>query len=74
MTNLIITGEVAERLAELAKREQRPVEVILEDLLDNYEPLTDKRESLKDFPVDDLGPWPAKLTLRREDMYGDNER
>jgi len=24
-----------------------------------------------DFPVDDLGPWPAGLSLRREDMYGE---
>ncbi|MCM1981990.1 hypothetical protein [Lyngbya confervoides] len=24
-----------------------------------------------DFPVDDYGPWPANLSLRREDMYGD---
>lgn len=30
-------------------------------------------ESL-DFPVDDLGPWPDRLSLRREDMYGDNGR
>ena len=25
-------------------------------------------------PVDDLGPWPEGLSLRREDMYGDDER
>ena len=23
------------------------------------------------FPVDDYGPWPVDLSLRREDMYGD---
>lgn len=27
-----------------------------------------------DFPVDDLGPWPQDLSMRREDMYGDDER
>lgn len=27
-----------------------------------------------DFPVDDLGRWPEGLSLRREDMYGDDER
>lgn len=27
-----------------------------------------------DFPVDDLGPWPEGLNLRREDMYGDDGR
>lgn len=24
-----------------------------------------------DFPVDDRGPWPEGLSLRREDIYGD---
>ena len=24
-----------------------------------------------DFPVHDLGLWPANLSLRREDLYGD---
>ena len=24
-----------------------------------------------DLPLHDLGPWPAELSLRREDMYGD---
>lgn len=27
-----------------------------------------------DFPVDHLGAWPADLTLRREDLYGDDGR
>lgn len=26
------------------------------------------------FPVDDLGPWPDRLSLHRDDMYGDNGR
>ncbi len=26
------------------------------------------------FPVDDLGPWPEGLGLRREDMYGNDGR
>jgi len=30
--------------------------------------------SLDDFPVDNLGPWPEGLTLRREEIYGDDER
>jgi hypothetical protein len=25
-------------------------------------------------PVDDCGPWPEDLSLRREDMYGDDGR
>ncbi len=31
-------------------------------------------DDLSDFPVDDLGPWPDNLALRREEMYGDDER
>lgn len=27
-----------------------------------------------DLPVHDLGPWPAGLSLRREDIYGDDAR
>lgn len=27
-----------------------------------------------EFPVDDYGPWPIDLSLRREDMYGEFER
>ena len=27
-----------------------------------------------DFPVWDCGPWPADLSLRREDMYDDDGR
>lgn len=30
--------------------------------------------NLDDFPIIDVGPWPAGLSLRREDMYGDNGR
>lgn len=26
------------------------------------------------FPVDDLGPWPAGLTLRRDELYDDAGR
>jgi len=34
-------------------------------------PLTpSESRSLDDFPVDDYGPWPEGLSLRREDMYG----
>jgi hypothetical protein len=33
----------------------------------------EKRPPLS-LPVHDLGPWPAGLSLRREDIYGDDER
>lgn len=30
--------------------------------------------SLADFPVHDVGPWPDNLSLRRADLYGEDER
>jgi hypothetical protein len=27
-----------------------------------------------DLPCDDVGPWPEGLSLRREDLYGDDGR
>ena len=35
--------------------------------------ITTSKQSLN-FPVDDLGIWPEGLSLRREDMYGDDGR
>jgi len=34
------------------------------------QPTQKQRQPFK-FPVDDYGPWPVDLSLRREDMYGD---
>lgn len=58
----------AERLNEVA------------DFVDFLKQRTRRRQSAAsgktslDFPVDDLGPWPEGLSLRREDMYGDDGR
>ncbi len=30
--------------------------------------------SLLDFPIHDFGPWPEGLSLRRADLYGEDER
>jgi hypothetical protein len=30
--------------------------------------------SFADFPVHDFGPWPENLSLRRADLYGEDER
>jgi hypothetical protein len=32
------------------------------------------QSALLDFPVDHVGGWPDGLSLRREDMYGDDGR
>ena len=31
-------------------------------------------QTLDDFPVIDVGPWPEDLTLSREEIYGDDGR
>ncbi len=31
-------------------------------------------DEIEDFPVIDVGPWPENLSLRREDLYGEDER
>lgn len=33
-----------------------------------------ERLHLAEMPVHDLGPWPEGLSLRREDIYGDDGR
>jgi hypothetical protein len=38
------------------------------------QPIGPKTTDFSDFPVIDVGPWPEGLSLRREDMYGDDGR
>jgi hypothetical protein len=45
-------------------------------LVIDQQPLTEKLVTKEkrpplNFPVDNYDPWPADLSLRREDMYGD---
>lgn len=61
------TGKVKE---ERSKGFDLPVVDVGEFLEDEGQKFTD----LSNFPVDDLGPWPESLSLRREDMYGDDGR
>lgn len=67
--------------ALLEKIQSLPTERIAEvedfvDFLRQRATATQKNATDKDldFPVDDLGPWPEGLSLRREDMYGDDGR
>jgi len=38
------------------------------------EPAAPTSKRLDDFPTIDVGPWPVGLSLRREEMYGDDGR
>ena len=65
--------------ALLEKIQALPAERIaeVEDFVDFLKQRASKQSAEDeplDFPTDDLGPWPADLSLRREDMYGDNGR
>lgn len=50
------------------------VEDFVDFLRERTKPRPTTHQDLLDFPVDDLGPWPEGLSLRREDMYGDDGR
>jgi hypothetical protein len=45
---------------------EHQVVVVIEERANGTE-----QPALEGFPVDDLGPWPEGLSLRREDMYDD---
>jgi len=38
------------------------------------QPISNGRRPPLNFPVDRYGAWPSNLSLRREDMYGDDGR
>ena len=59
-----------ERVGDITLEQLR--EIIRQEIIKQSQPII--KDDLSDFPVDDLGPWPDNLTLRREDMYGDDER
>lgn len=48
--------------------------LIQDELREAAEPHDLKSSDLSDFPVDSYGTWPDDLSLRREGMYGDDER
>ena len=63
----------------IEKIQALPVEQIaeVEDFVDFLKQRASKKATADeplDFPTDDLGPWPEDLSLRREDMYGDDGR
>ena len=59
-----------EQLYTIIRKEIRAA--LLEEHSKLAEPIIEN--DLSNFPVDDLGPWPDNLTLRREEMYNDDGR
>ena len=66
-----MTFEDVVRAAEQLSDEERIA--LIERLQNSLKKRPGIRPALN-FPVDDLGPWPEGLSLRREDMYGDDGR
>ncbi len=50
---------------------EHEVVVVVEERAEAGRP---RKSMLEDFPVDDYGPWPERLSLRRQDTYGDDGR
>ncbi len=62
-------------LDELWELLREKAEALIREQLGHAPEGTDLRQSdLSDFPVDSYGSWPEGLSLRREDLYGDDER
>ena len=68
------------RVADLTTDELRALmrEIVIDVLQEwsnqaEIKPFTGKRAPLN-IPVVDVGPWPENLSLRREDMYSEDER
>ncbi len=61
-------GKITLQLPDLMEPGRYPVTVVIDDRPITHEP------DFGDFPVHDVGPWPEGLSLRREDMYGDDGR
>jgi Protein of unknown function (DUF2281) len=68
--------------ALIDKIQSLPTERIaeVEDFVDFLKSRTEQRNQAAqgkkplDFPVESVGEWPTDLSLRREDMYGDDGR
>lgn len=62
-------------LDELWELLREKAEALIREKLGHTPEGTDLLQSdLSDFPVDSYGSWPEDLSLRREEMYGDDER
>ena len=74
-TPMQITQALIEKIQSLPTDRIAEVEDFVDFLKQRTKRMKDtvSKQSLN-FPVDDLGPWPDKLSLHREDMYGDDGR
>ena len=70
-------GEAAIELqvpADVEPGKHKAIVVLDERALDSSSPNVRSARPPLDFPQHDFGPWPDGLSLRREDLYGDQGR
>jgi len=60
--------------ADVPPGKHRAVMVLDERPAESVVPTPPNGRPPLDFPVHDFGPWPENLSLRREDLYGDEGR
>lgn len=67
---------LVDKLKELPPERVAEVEDFVDFLRerDRAKSITTSRSEPFDFPVISVGQWPEDLSLRREDMYGDDGR
>lgn len=65
---------LVEKLNELPPERVAEVEDFIDFLRSRAQAKRTARREAFDFPVISVGRWPEDLSLRREDMYGDDGR
>jgi len=65
---------LVDKLNELPPERVAEVEDFIDFLRSRSQAQRDRPRQPFDFPVISVGQWPEDLSLRREDMYGDDGR
>jgi len=65
---------LVDKLNELPPEQVAEVEDFIDFLRSRSRARRGRSRQPFDFPVDHVGHWPEDLSLRREDMYGDDGR
>ena len=65
---------LVDKLSELSPERVAEVEDFIDFLRSRGQPQRGQPHQPFDFPVISVGQWPEDLSLRREDLYGDDGR
>ena len=67
-------GKVTVQLPADIPPGEHQIVLVIDELSPSEKQVNKKERPPLNFPVDSYGSWPADLSLRREDMYGDSGR